>query len=52
MRDLEIGEGWYPLVEPLFEYIEEYNKTTDVPIKVLQVKEKFGGLKILYFCWN
>lgn len=45
MRDLEIGEGWYPLVEPLFKYIEEYNKTAETPIEVIQVKEKFGGLR-------
>ena len=42
---LEIGDGWLSLVKPLFAYIEEYNKTAETPIEVVQVKEKFGGLR-------
>lgn len=43
---LECDKGWYGIINPLFDYIEEYNKENpDNEIKVLQVKEKFGGLR-------
>lgn len=44
---LEIGPGWYSIVQPLFDYVEKYNK--DKPkneqISILQCKEKFGELR-------
>lgn len=45
--DVECGKGWYPLIEPIFNYIEEYNKDKkeEDKIEILQVKEKFGGLR-------
>lgn len=44
---VECGKGWNKLIQPLFEYIENYNqnKAKDEQIKVLQVKEKFGSLR-------
>lgn len=34
-----VGKGWLPLLEPLFNFCTSYH------IKVMQVKEKFGGLR-------
>ena len=43
---IECGRGWYDIINPLFDYIAEYNKKNpDNKIKVLQVKEKFGELR-------
>ena len=45
----EIGVGWIPLVETflkLAEWDAQYNKTP--PVQILQVKEKFGELRIYY----
>lgn len=44
---VECGEGWNKLIQPLFDYIENYNqdKAKDEQIKILQVKEKFGSLR-------
>jgi hypothetical protein len=43
---VECDKGWYDIIKPLFNYIEEYNKENpDNEIKVLQVKEKFGELR-------
>lgn len=44
---VECGKGWNKLIDPLFEYIKEYNKdkNEDEQIKVLQVKEKFASLR-------
>ena len=43
---IECGKGWYPLIKPIIDYIEEYNKNNDNKIEILQIKEKFGGLRI------
>lgn len=47
---IECGKGWHPILIPLFDYIEKYNinKNDDEKIIVLQVKEKFGGLR--FYC--
>lgn len=37
-----VGKGWSSLIHEVFDYIEQ-NK---IPQKVIQVKEKFGGLRI------
>lgn len=43
---IECESGWKKLYEPIIEYIVEYNKThEDNPIKIHQIKEKFGGLR-------
>ena len=45
--NIECGKGWFDLLKPIFEYIESYNKddSNKEKIEVLQVKEKFGGLR-------
>ena len=45
---VECGKGWYDLLTPIIEYVEEYNKDTeeDNQIKFLQIKEKWGGLRV------
>ena len=45
---VECGKGWYPLIKPIFDYIEEYNKDKEGEDKmeVLQCKEKFAGLRV------
>lgn len=43
---VECGEGWKHLYQPITDFITEYNKThEDSPIKICQIKEKFGGLR-------
>lgn len=44
---VECRSGWNHLIKPLFEYIEKYNqdKKEEDKIEILQVKEKFGGLR-------
>lgn len=45
---VECGKGWYPLIEPIIEYIDNYNKDLpkDEHIVILQIKEKWGVLQI------
>jgi hypothetical protein len=55
-----IGKGWYPIIESLCsniqhhidwknEQFEKYNRGTPVEqVTVLQIKEKFGGLRFYY----
>lgn len=45
---IECGKGWYKLIQPISDYINEYNKgkTEDEQIQILQIKEKWGGLRI------
>lgn len=46
---LEIDKGWFNIVEPIFEYIENANKENNEEnspkIEVRQCKEKFGTLR-------
>ena len=43
---VECDKGWNELIQPLFDWIENYNKEhEDDPIVIEQVKEKFGGLR-------
>ena len=43
---VECGKGWDELIQPIFAWIEKYNKEhEDNPIIIEQVKEKFGGLR-------
>ena len=43
---VECDKGWDELIQPLFDWIEKYNKEhEDDPIVIEQVKEKFGGLR-------
>ena len=41
-RTIECGEGWDHLVQPLLDELEQLGG------EVLQVKEKFGGLRFYY----
>lgn len=44
---LEIGDGWYDLLDDLLEFIDSY--LTDykfIDLQFRQVKEKFGGLRL------
>jgi len=45
---IECGKGWYKLIEPILKYVEEYNKDKEKEnqIEFLQIKEKWGGLRI------
>ena len=47
MFGVECEEGWNELILPLFDYVEKYNsdKLDSEKIEILQVKEKFGGLR-------
>lgn len=41
----ECGKGWHPTIEKLLEVI----KNDPVEVTVLQIKEKFGGLRFYYY---
>jgi hypothetical protein len=45
-QDISIGEGWLPLVRGLCRYLQGMSADSQVPpARMLQVKEKFGGLR-------
>ena len=49
---IECGEGWKELYQPIINFIDNYNKEhegTDSFLEILQIKEKFGGLR---FYWG
>jgi len=39
-----IGEGWAPLIDRIYDYADELG----VQMTILQVKEKFGGLRFYF----
>ena len=43
---IECGKGWHGLLNPIFDYIEKYNKDKDDEHKmqIFQIKEKWGQL--------
>lgn len=45
---IECGKGWYELINPVLEYIDEYNKdkNDDDKLEIHQIKEKWGQLEI------
>ena len=43
---IECGNGWNKLITPILDYIDLYNSGHDDKIEILQIKEKFGGLRI------
>lgn len=49
---IECGKGWYWLLDNLLEtisnYIENNYSKLSCPIKIVQIKEKFGGLRFYY----
>lgn len=44
----EIEDGWYQLVYDLFTKIQEHCNKTKQKVTILQVKEKFAGLRVYY----
>lgn len=44
---VECGKGWYKLIEPIIDYIDNYNKdkNKEEQINIIQIKEKFGQLR-------
>lgn len=42
----EVGKGWLPLLEDMFEKLDKLQKEQNLDIRVVQVKEKFGGLRV------
>ena len=51
---IECGDGWKDLIEPIIEYINNYNKDKKEEDKIIisQIKEKFGGLRFYVDRWN
>lgn len=48
---IESGFGWMPIIEILFAYADEWNKTAQYEedkIVFVQIKEKFGSLRVYY----
>lgn len=45
---IECGEGWRPLIKPIVDYVDTYNKehADETPIELLQIKEKWGVLTV------
>jgi hypothetical protein len=46
--EFECDKGWDKLIEPLIDYIEEYNSKVEkeeYKIVITQIKEKFGGIR-------
>ena len=46
---VECGKGWYDIIIPIAEYIEQYNKEhpeNEYPMCFTQIKEKWGGLRV------
>lgn len=42
---VEVGKGWWPLVEPIYNRIQELN-AVGASIEITQIKEKWGELCI------
>lgn len=42
---LSVGDGWVPLLRDLIIKLEARASKTTIPLVVVQVKEKFGGLR-------
>ena len=53
-RGFEHDDGWFDLIWRLCEYLEplvaEFERATERQFEVLQVKEKFGGLRFYVNC--
>jgi len=45
---LDIGDGWYDLIDKLCQKLTLIKKTTGIQVKATQVKEKFGTLRFYY----
>lgn len=47
-----VGSGWWPLVDTVISYIEDESRRTGQETKILQIKEKFGALRIYTSPWD
>lgn len=43
---IQCGDGWYELIRSLCKEIQEYSERTGEQVVAIQVKEKFGGLRV------
>lgn len=45
---VECEKGWYPLIQPVIDYIDKFNegKSEEEKIYITQIKEKYGTLRI------
>lgn len=45
---IECEKGWFPLIQPIVDYIDKFNedKPDDEKIYITQIKEKYGTLRI------
>lgn len=43
---IECGDGWESLIDFVCEKLSEYDETKKLGIQFVQIKEKFGGLRI------
>ena len=46
LAKLSVGPGWHPLLAAFWKYLDQRNEGSPDPIVVVQVKEKYGGLRI------
>lgn len=51
VTNIGIRPGWYKIVTDLLDKINEYNKEDDL-VSILQIKEKFGGLRVYTYFSN
>ena len=51
-RRVPIEKGWYKILEKLVRRIKEIDEKHDKQSKILQIKEKFGGLRVYLEAWN
>jgi hypothetical protein len=47
MFGIECGDGWLKIIEPLFDFINNWNRDHELEdqIHINQIKEKFGSLR-------
>jgi len=47
--DFSISDGWLTIITSLLKSIENDIKYNDMPdVKIIQIKQKFGGLRVYY----
>ncbi len=47
--NISVGDGWYDVIDGGCLLIQEYlDKNTDIAVKVVQIKEKFGEMRFYY----
>lgn len=47
----DCGEGWYPLIHELLNKIQDIADRDGIDLQVVQIKEKFGSLRV-YMNWE